>query len=102
MRRSAASRRVRLPRPVWRAGPGALLMAVVAGFNVPLTGLVTVPVAQHRRGRDLESKSPTLPVLANAHVQLQGAFPSKFVNFALLYLTLAHNLMPVAPVCCNM
>ena len=40
--------------------------------------------------------------LANAHVQLQGAFPSKFVNLNFRYLMLGHNLMPVAPVCCNM
>ena len=39
---------------------------------------------------------------SNAHVQLQGAFSSKFVNLNLRYLTLGHNLMPVAPVCCNM
>ena len=40
--------------------------------------------------------------MPNAHVQLQGAFPSKFAILILHYLMLAHNLMRVAPVCCNM
>ena len=38
----------------------------------------------------------------NAHVQLQGAFSSKAVILILNYLMLGHNLMQVAPVCCNM
>ena len=33
-------------------------MAAVAGFGLPLTGPVNVRVAQHCRGRDLESISP--------------------------------------------
>ena len=39
--------------------------------------------------------------LPNARVQLRGAFFSKLVNLILNYLTLGHNLMPFAPVCCN-
>ena len=38
----------------------------------------------------------------NAHVQLQGAFSSRLVILTLHYLMLGHNLMPFAPVCCNM
>ena len=38
----------------------------------------------------------------NAHVQLQGTAVVGLDYLILQYLTLVHNLMQSAPVCCNM
>ena len=59
------------------------------------------PAVSKRSSRDLSLAGSGIGP-PNAHVQLQGALPSKFVILNLKYQLLAHNLMPVAPVCCNM